>query len=70
MLIRGRPGVRIAVFDLAEPKNRLRTMNVRYYRVNIADPDSIAAAAKEVREEWGDPTMIVNNAGVRESSPC
>lgn len=38
---------------------------MRYFKVNVADPRSVGAAAKEIREEWGDPTMIVNNAGVR-----
>lgn len=41
--------------------------NVKYFRTNVGDPDSVATTANAIRDMWGDPTMIVNNAGVRVS---
>lgn len=67
MLLENFPGVKIAVLDLAEPKMRPRTLNVRYYKTNISDPASIAEAAKDIRQSFGEATMIVNNAGVMRS---
>jgi 3-oxoacyl-[acyl-carrier protein] reductase len=32
--------------------------------LNVTDPDSIAALMKSVQEEFGTPTILVNNAGI------
>ncbi|GAA5928997.1 SDR family oxidoreductase [Sporobolomyces koalae] len=52
----------IAVLDLAEPTYSAK--GVRYYRCDITDPKAIAAVAKQVRAEIGEPTVLVNNAGI------
>jgi 3-oxoacyl-[acyl-carrier protein] reductase len=32
--------------------------------LNVTDPDSIAALMKDIQEEFGAPTILVNNAGI------
>ena len=32
--------------------------------LNVTDPDSIAALMKSIQEEFGTPTILVNNAGI------
>lgn len=67
MLLSNFPGVKVVVFDMAEPKTRARTLDVRYYKVNITNPDEIKSAADDIRQHWGPPTMLVNNAGIMRS---
>lgn len=38
--------------------------DVRAYAVDISDRDAVVAAAARVREELGDPDIVVNNAGI------
>ncbi|GAA5858576.1 hypothetical protein JCM1840_001266 [Sporobolomyces johnsonii] len=52
----------IAVLDLAEPTYQAK--NVKYYRCDVTDPKAIAEVAKKVRAEIGQPTVLINNAGI------
>ncbi|CEQ41848.1 SPOSA6832_03603 [Sporobolomyces salmonicolor] len=52
----------IAVLDLAEPTYQAK--NVKYYRCDVTDPRAIAEVAKKVRAEIGEPTVLINNAGI------
>lgn len=38
--------------------------NVFYYKCDITSPSQIASAATEIRKDVGEPTILVNNAGV------
>lgn len=38
--------------------------NVYYYRCDITSPSTIASVAAEIRKDVGEPTIIINNAGV------
>jgi all-trans-retinol dehydrogenase (NAD+) len=35
-----------------------------FYQVDLSDPSAIASIADRVRKEHGDPTVLVNNAGI------
>jgi all-trans-retinol dehydrogenase (NAD+) len=37
---------------------------VHYYKCDLTDPSQITAVADRIREDLGDPTILVNNAGV------
>ena len=56
-------GIKVVVLDLNPPVKPFPE-NVHFYEVNITDPSQIAQAAKQVRLDVGDPTVLVNNAGV------
>ncbi|KAH8929535.1 NAD(P)-binding protein [Atractiella rhizophila] len=60
------PGVRIASLDLA-PAPAHSNPSVVYYQTNILDEADIARAAKDIREKWGEPSVIINNAGILRS---
>ncbi|KAJ5689828.1 Dehydrogenase RED2 [Penicillium macrosclerotiorum] len=58
-----RTGVRVIILDITEPSFQLPA-NVSFYRVDITSSASIAEVAKTIRNDHGDPTVLVNNAGV------
>ena len=43
---------------------RLADKNVYYYKCDITSPATIAAVAAEIRKDVGEPTILINNAGV------
>jgi len=59
-------GARVAVFDVAEKLSAsLEGLeNVRYYKVDITNKQSIEDATAEIEKEWGVPDVLVNNAGL------
>jgi all-trans-retinol dehydrogenase (NAD+) len=38
--------------------------NIKYFRCDVTSPESIKEAANAVRATWGDPSILVNNAGI------
>lgn len=38
--------------------------NIAYYKCDVSKPEEVEAVAKQVVEELGHPTILVNNAGV------
>ena len=58
-----RKGVRVVILDICEPKFKLPA-TVSFYRVDITSSENIAEVAKQIRKEHGDPTILINNAGV------
>ncbi|UPK99629.1 hypothetical protein LCI18_010564 [Fusarium solani-melongenae] len=38
--------------------------NARFYQVDVTSPDAIHNAAEQIRRDVGDPTVLINNAGV------
>lgn len=56
-------GVRVIILDITEPKFTL-PRNVAFYRADITSSANIAEVAKLIRDKHGDPTVLVNNAGV------
>lgn len=56
-------GIRVVVVDINEPNFKLPA-NVSFYKASVTSSESIAAAAKAIRKAHGDPTVLVNNAGV------
>lgn len=39
-------------------------MDIDSYICDISNPEDIARVAKEIREDIGEPTILVNNAGI------
>ncbi|KAL2871278.1 hydroxysteroid 17-beta dehydrogenase 11 [Aspergillus lucknowensis] len=58
-----RKGVRVVVLDIQEPVFTLGE-NIAFYRADVTSSESIRAVAKKIRTTHGDPTVLLNNAGV------
>ncbi|KAJ5112911.1 hypothetical protein N7456_001445 [Penicillium angulare] len=56
-------GVRVVILDIAEPNFKLPA-NVAFYRADITKSANIAEVAKLIRADHGEPTVLINNAGV------
>ncbi|EXJ59514.1 uncharacterized protein A1O5_12139 [Cladophialophora psammophila CBS 110553] len=56
-------GVKVIILDVNAPKTPLPS-NVAFFQVNITSSDAVRDVANEVRETYGHPTILVNNAGV------
>ncbi|KAJ5772763.1 hypothetical protein N7457_007659 [Penicillium paradoxum] len=58
-----RTGVRVVILDINEPDFQLPA-NVAFYKANITSSADIANVAKIIRAKHGEPTVLINNAGV------
>ncbi|KAJ5761795.1 uncharacterized protein N7511_005177 [Penicillium nucicola] len=56
-------GVRVIILDINAPEFPLPA-NVAFYKANITSSADIAAVAAMIRKEHGEPTVLINNAGV------
>jgi len=56
-------GVKVVVLDVI-PMTFETTSNVHYYKCDITSPSTLASVASEIRKDVGDPTILINNAGV------
>ncbi|KAK2811344.1 hypothetical protein FQN50_002221 [Emmonsiellopsis sp. PD_5] len=56
-------GVKVAVLDI-QPLKYHPPANIRYFNCDIGSPEAVAAAAAQVREVYGEPTILINNAGI------
>ncbi|KAL7412303.1 retinal short-chain dehydrogenase/reductase [Mrakia frigida] len=59
-------GVRVVVLDVrkGEWEGEVGVHNISWYQCDVSKKAEVDACAKRIREEIGDPTMLVNNAGV------
>lgn len=55
--------IKVVSFDINPPKDTLPP-NAHFYKVNISSPEAIHEAAEKVRREIGEPSVLINNAGV------
>lgn len=64
-----RAGPKIAILDIQEPRYTLPD-GAHFYKCDITKPEAIAAAAAQIRSDLGgDPTVLINNAGVLLAKP-
>jgi len=56
-------GIKVVVLDVI-PMTFETTSDVHYYNCDITSPSTLASVASQIRKEVGDPTIIINNAGV------
>ncbi|KAF2099149.1 NAD(P)-binding protein [Rhizodiscina lignyota] len=61
-------GVKVAALDKNEPKSALPE-NVTFYQADLVDWQDVNNAAERIRTDIGDPTVVVNNAGISEQTP-
>ncbi|CAI7669091.1 unnamed protein product [Penicillium viridicatum] len=58
-----RTGVRVVILDINEPNFTLPA-NVTFYKANITSSADIGQVASKIRDSHGEPTVLINNAGV------
>ncbi|EHL02217.1 putative Short-chain dehydrogenase/reductase family 16C member 6 [Glarea lozoyensis 74030] len=56
-------GAKVAILDLQEPKESLGP-NISFYKCDVTSSSEISKVATEVRSKFGDPTVLINNAGI------
>lgn len=60
-----RRGVKVAIFDVQPlPKDMENDANILYLRTDITLATSIAESAAVLRKTFGDPSVLINNAGI------
>ncbi|KAI9138976.1 hypothetical protein BKA69DRAFT_1126903 [Paraphysoderma sedebokerense] len=55
---------KIVSMDVVEPKEKHD--KVLFYKCNLADNDNIKSVCAKIKSEVGTPTILVNNAGIRQ----
>jgi len=56
-------GIKVAVLDVQELTYEAPP-SVRYFNCDLSSPSSIKSAAAQIRSTLGNPTVLINNAGV------
>ncbi|KZM26790.1 uncharacterized protein EKO05_0000117 [Ascochyta rabiei] len=56
-------GIKVAVLDVQEPTYEAPP-SVRFFQCDLTSPSSIGSAASSIRSTLGNPTILINNAGV------
>lgn len=62
---------KVAVLDLAPPSYAPAPKGapaIQYYRTDVTKPEQVKAAAEQIRATLGEPTVLVNNAGIANGS--
>ncbi|KAK5126084.1 hypothetical protein LTR85_011439 [Meristemomyces frigidus] len=59
-------GVKIIAVDIAEslPSDMQKDPRINYYRCDITSKEAVDDLAKRVQKEHGDPSILINNAGI------
>ena len=59
-------GIAIIAIDITEdlPKDMQNDPRIHYYRCDITSKDAVDAMAQDVKEKFGNPSILINNAGV------
>ncbi|SCO92677.1 related to hydroxysteroid 17-beta dehydrogenase 11 [Fusarium oxysporum] len=60
--------VKVVAVDLNAPTT-LFPANVSFYKLDVTNPEKIRRVAQVIRDEVGEPTVLVNNAGVAAMKP-
>ncbi|DAA76397.1 TPA_exp: putative Short-chain dehydrogenase/reductase 2 [Trichophyton benhamiae CBS 112371] len=67
-LLLARRGLKVVVLDVQEPKYHTPP-NVTFYKCDITSSAAVAETAAAIRADIGEPTIIVNNAGILRTRP-
>ncbi|KAL4916923.1 hypothetical protein BDW62DRAFT_93552 [Aspergillus aurantiobrunneus] len=62
-LLLGNRGIKVAILDIQAPQEALPP-TVRFHKCDITSPSAIAEVASVIRTTMGEPTILINNAGV------
>lgn len=58
-------GIQVAVLDIQQlPKSLQGYANITFFACDISSPTAVYATAEKVRERLGQPSILINNAGI------
>ncbi|KAL8243919.1 hypothetical protein R6Q59_010177 [Mikania micrantha] len=61
--------VKIVVIDVQDfPKDLAALRNVHFYKCDLTQPSQIDEVTRKIKAEVGDPSVLINNAGIGKSS--
>lgn len=61
----GYRGIKVAILDIQPPQDvNALPSTVRFHQCDITSPSAIAEAATAIRTTMGEPTILINNAGI------
>lgn len=62
---------RVAIFDIVDPSKPdlalAKKFPLKFFKVDVTNEKEVDAAVKQIRQKWGTPTILVNNAGWKAS---
>ncbi|KAL5352022.1 hypothetical protein ACLOAV_001965 [Pseudogymnoascus australis] len=56
--------IKVIILDVSAPTLTTKMSNVYFYQVDITSSEKIRDVAEKIRKDHGDPTVLINNAGV------
>ncbi|KAF5694911.1 short-chain dehydrogenase reductase [Fusarium denticulatum] len=58
-------GIKVLILDRAPPAKKLAA-NTYFYKIDLTDSEAMLSVADQIRENHGNPTVLINNAGFAE----
>ncbi|KAE9382209.1 putative oxidoreductase,short chain dehydrogenase [Stipitochalara longipes BDJ] len=66
----GERGIKVVILDIVAPSGNPSLLpNIHFYQVDITSDSRIREVADEIRKAHGDPTVLINNAGIGTNLP-
>lgn len=66
-------GLNVMALDIRDdhdlPADMKSHPRIHYYKCNVTDREQVAEVAKKIRSEHGDPSILINNAGISSEGP-
>ncbi|KAK4991567.1 hypothetical protein LTR50_001762 [Elasticomyces elasticus] len=63
-------GVRVVALDVVDlPEDMKSHPSITFHKCDIADPEAVKATAQTIRDTIGDPSILINNAGIANNTP-
>ncbi|KAG9508331.1 hypothetical protein J7337_001895 [Fusarium musae] len=58
-------GIKVLILDRIPPATKL-VPNTYFYKIDLTDSEAISSVSDQIREDHGNPTVLINNAGFAE----
>lgn len=55
--------IKVVILDVAPPQSPM-AKNTRFYKIDVTSVQEIQEVAAKIRQELGEPTVLINNAGL------
>lgn len=64
-------GLNVIALDIRDdlPADMKNNPRIHYYKCDVTDRKQVAEVAKHIRREHGDPSILINNAGISSEGP-